>query len=95
MKPATTGNKRGTKHMRILRSKTLRVRLAGAAIATILLTAAYYPTQSVPVMTSAANAFLNSLTPDQRARVSFDLQDEERLNWFYTPVPRKAFLFAK
>ncbi|MGD1092722.1 MAG: DUF3500 domain-containing protein [Bryobacteraceae bacterium] len=76
--------------MHFLQSKTVRVRLAGAAIAMILLTAAYYPTQSIPVMTSAANAFLSSLTADQRTRVTFNLEDEERLNWFYTPVPRKG-----
>ena len=76
--------------MHFLQNQTVRIRLAGAAIAILLLTAAYYPTRSVPVMTSAANAFLSSLTPDQRTRVTFNLEDEERLNWFYTPVPRKG-----
>ncbi len=76
--------------MNFLRSKTARVRIAGAAVATFLLTAAYYPTQSVPVMAGAANAFLSSLTPEQRTQATFDLQDDERTNWFYTPVPRKG-----
>src|SRR5437016_6197036 len=71
-------------------SKTLRIRLGVAGLAMILLTSAYYRTQSVPVMTAAANAFLNSLTPDQRSRATFDFQDGERMNWFYTPVPRKG-----
>jgi hypothetical protein len=72
-------------------SKTVKVRLGVAGLATILLTSAYYHTQSVPVMTAAANAFLNSFPADQRARVMFRFEDGERMNWFYTPVPRKGF----
>ena len=71
--------------------KILRIRLVVAGLAMILLTSAYYRIQSVPVMTAAANAFLNSLTADQRAQATFDFQDGERMNWFYTPVPRKGF----
>ena len=57
-------------------SKTLRIRLGVAGLAMILLTSAYYRTQSVPVMTAAANAFLNSLTPDQRQEQLSRMQSE-------------------
>ncbi len=67
-----------------------KLRLALAGLAFVLLTSAYYRIQSVPMMTGSANAFLASLSPEQRARVMFDFQDQERMNWFYTPVPRKG-----
>jgi hypothetical protein len=65
-------------------------RLLLAAAALILLTAAYYRAQSSSVMTSAAKAFLASLTTEQRAKATFEFTDGERMNWFYTPVPRKG-----
>src|ERR1700676_769667 len=71
-------------------ANALKLRLMLAGLALILLTSAYYRVQSVPLMTGAANAFLASLSPEQRARVTFDFQDQERMNWFYTPVPRKG-----
>jgi hypothetical protein len=71
-------------------ANALKLRLMLACLALILLTSAYYRVQSVPLMTGAANAFLASLSPEQRARVRFDFQDQERMNWFYTPVPRKG-----
>lgn len=56
----------------------------------ILLSSAYYRVQSASIMSDAAKAFLNSLTAEQRAKATFSLSDEERMNWFYTPVPRKG-----
>jgi hypothetical protein len=41
-------------------------------------------------MSDSANAFLASLTPEQRAKAVIPLNDAERMNWFYTPVPRKG-----
>ena len=67
-----------------------KVRLIGIGMGMVLLTSAYYRVQSAPVMTNAATAFLNSLTPEQAAKAKFQLNDEERMNWFYTPVPRKG-----
>jgi hypothetical protein len=71
-----------------LTSRKIRVLLA--AVAVVLLTAAYYRIQSASIITDAAKSFLASLTPEQRKQVMFDLKDEERMNWFYTPVPRKG-----
>jgi len=41
-------------------------------------------------MVDAATAFLASLTPDQRARTTFALNDAERLSWHYVPTARKG-----
>jgi hypothetical protein len=41
-------------------------------------------------MTAAAQAFVSVLTAEQRAKAIFALDDQERQNWFYTPVPRKG-----
>jgi hypothetical protein len=43
-----------------------------------------------PAMVTAARAFLDSLTPELKQKAQFPLDAEERMNWFYTPVPRKG-----
>ena len=67
----------------------LHLLMAAAAIAS-LMAAAYYRSQSVTIMTDAAKTLLASLTAEQRTQILFDLKDEERMNWFYTPVPRRG-----
>ena len=51
---------------------------------------AYHRTDSVSVITQAANHFLDSLTPEQKAIAMISFDSDERQNWFYTPVPRKG-----
>ena len=51
---------------------------------------AYHRVDSVSVITQAANHFLASLTPEQKAIAVIPFDSEERENWFYTPVPRKG-----
>jgi hypothetical protein len=51
---------------------------------------AYHRTDSVSVITLAANHFLDSLTPEQKAIAMISFESDERQNWFYTPVPRKG-----
>ena len=41
-------------------------------------------------MSDAAVAFLNSLEPEQHAKAVRPFDDQERMNWFYTPVERKG-----
>jgi hypothetical protein len=41
-------------------------------------------------LSDAANTFLNSLTDELRQQASFALEDEERENWYFTPVVRKG-----
>ena len=48
------------------------------------------PPAPPPAMTTAARAFLDSLTPEQKAVAQFSFDAEERFVWFYTPVPRKG-----
>ncbi len=43
---------------------------------------------SSAAMTDAAQAFLHSLSPEQRARASYDYLDGERIFWYYPPVNR-------
>jgi hypothetical protein len=51
---------------------------------------AYHRTDSVSVITQAANHFLDSLTTEQKATAMIAFESDERQNWFYTPVPRKG-----
>lgn len=41
-------------------------------------------------MTDAANKFLAGLTPEQRAKATFDWKSDERENWHYIPKDRKG-----
>ena len=41
-------------------------------------------------MAKAANAFLDSLMPDQKAKAFFDVKDPERVNWHFIPRERKG-----
>ena len=63
--------------------------MAAVAVASVM-AAAYYRLQSVTIMTDAAKTLLASLTAEQKTQIMFDLKDEERMNWFYTPVPRRG-----
>lgn len=69
-------------------SMTVRLLIVGTLLAVLL--SAYVKQQAPSIMTNAAKNFLNSLEPWQKTAVSFKLEDEERSNWFYTPVPRKG-----
>jgi hypothetical protein len=67
-----------------------KIRLAGVAAALVVLTAAYNRTQSAPVMSEAAKAFLATLTPEQSAKVVFPFDSDERFNWHFIPKERKG-----
>lgn len=41
-------------------------------------------------MTEATERFLAALSPEQKQKASFELKDDERQNWHFTPVPRKG-----
>lgn len=70
--------------------KTLALRISAMGIATILLTAAYSRMHTPAIMAETARAFLASLDPEQRARATFQFQDEERFDWHYIPKERKG-----
>ena len=65
-------------------------RLGGIAMGAILLTSAYYRTNSASLMTEAANRFLAALSPEQRAKATFRFEDDERYKWAYVPQERKG-----
>jgi hypothetical protein len=60
-----------------------------------MLSAAYYKINSPSVMSDAAKAFLASLPPDQKARATFAMADEERFNWHFIPRVRKGLAFRE
>lgn len=70
--------------------KTAKVRLLAIGMGLVLLTSAYYRVHSASIMANAAISFLNSLTPEQRARAVFDFKDDERMDWHFIPKPRKG-----
>ncbi len=65
-----------------------RLTMAGCAVA--LLAFAYEATTSPGIMTLAAKAYLNALTPELRARTSFPMDADERMNWHFVPIERKG-----
>ncbi|MBL8217557.1 MAG: DUF3500 domain-containing protein [Bryobacterales bacterium] len=52
---------------------------------TMLLTSAYYRVPAANVMAESANAFLNSLTAEQKAKATFDMKDAEREFFHFVP----------
>jgi hypothetical protein len=61
-------------------------RAAAVGASALLLTAAYKRAEPSSVMADAANAFLNSLWPDQKAKASYAFDDDERLSWHFVPT---------
>jgi len=71
-----------------MRQNLMRVAivLCGAAA----LTAAYLKTKPAATMAGAANHLLSALTSDQRAKATFPMAGEERLDWHFVPRERKG-----
>ena len=68
------------------RNKTIVVLLCLLASGAV----AVYQAQTIPSMTRTATAFLNSLSPEQRSKATFEFADDERMNWHFTPVERQG-----
>ncbi len=72
-----------------------RIRLLCAALLAILLATSTLHAESPAVeMASAANNLFASLSPEQKAKALFDLDNDERLNWHFVPMERKGLTFA-
>ena len=69
--------------------KSVCFRVAAIGAAAVLLTAAYKRAEPSAVMADTANAFLNALWPDQKAKVSYPFDDDERLTWHFVPTGAK------
>ena len=50
--------------------------------------------EAVSRMTTAANAFLNALRPEQRKSATFPFEGDERYEWAYTPIDRNGLLLS-
>ncbi|MEZ5351387.1 MAG: DUF3500 domain-containing protein [Bryobacteraceae bacterium] len=63
---------------------TIRLAVAGSCLA--LLGYAYHQSSTVSVMTQTANAFLKSLSADQKAKAKLAFEGDERTFWHYIPT---------
>jgi hypothetical protein len=70
--------------------KTPLLRVLAIGLGALLLTSAYTRMHSASVMADAAQAFLASLTPQQRAQAAFQFDNQERFDWHYIPKERKG-----
>jgi hypothetical protein len=50
---------------------------------------------SASMMSAAADAFISSLSAEQRAKASFAFEDEQRLDWHFIPRERKGIPFKE
>ena len=50
---------------------------------------------SASMMSTAAEAFISSLSSDQRAKATFAFEDEQRLDWHFIPRARKGIPFKE
>jgi hypothetical protein len=66
------------------------LRLLAIGAGAMLLTSAYVRVPSSNVMETAAKNFLNSLTPEQRAKATYKFEDDQRFDWHFIPKPRKG-----
>ncbi len=75
-----------------------RLVLAAAAVAAMVSGAIIAAERSSSAMASAAQAFLDSLTPEQRQKAAFPFDSPERLRWNYIPTeafPRKGLMIKE
>lgn len=64
-------------------------------LALLLLAAPLRAHESSAEMAAAANNLLVTLTPEQKAKASFEYPDEERKNWHFIPRVRKGLTFKE
>lgn len=64
--------------------------LVTAIVVTVLSSHGGAQTRAAAAMAAAANTFLASLTPDQRAKAVFRFDDAERFDWNESPRPRNG-----
>jgi hypothetical protein len=68
----------------------IQARLGVAGMGLVLLTSAYYRIHSSAAMADAANNFLASLSPEQKAKATYPLKDDQRFDWHFIPKERKG-----
>src|SRR5215470_10785894 len=73
-----------------------RIALVGVSLVVLVIGSLVAAERSASSMTSAATAFLASLTPEQRAQATFEFGSGERSRWNFIPpqaFPRKGLTF--
>ncbi|HXG65318.1 MAG TPA: DUF3500 domain-containing protein [Blastocatellia bacterium] len=79
-----------------MKSTLLIVMASTAALLSVLIIVdGVARSRSAAAMAEAANAFLAALTPEQRAKATFDFADEQRLDWHFVPRDRKGLPFKE
>lgn len=66
------------------------LRLSALGAGALLLMAAYQRTDQSTVMVQAAQHFIDSLTPEQKAKALMSFDDEKRFDWHFIPKERKG-----
>jgi hypothetical protein len=80
------------------RLNTLRLAVASLLVVTLMGAAMAASQRSAAAMATAANTFLSGLSADQRAKVAFPFEGDERLRWHFIPnemFPRKGLMIKE
>jgi hypothetical protein len=75
-----------------VKMRYMQRRLISAVVCTFAFACVFPLLAHDPVeeMAEAADHFLAALTPDQKAKATFELKSDERVNWHFIPKPRKG-----
>ena len=68
------------------RLRSPRLVVAAGLVALSVVAAMVAAERSASAMATAADRFLQSLTPEQRAQAAFEFQSDERLQWHFVPT---------
>ena len=77
------------------RLTALRLTVAALLVSVLMGSALFASQRSAANMSNAAGQFLNSLSPEQRAKASFAFNSDDRLRWHFIPnemFPRKGLM---
>ena len=77
------------------RLTALRLTVAALLVSVLMGSALFASQRSAANMSNAAGQFLNSLSPEQRAKASFAFSSDDRLRWHFIPnemFPRKGLM---
>ena len=77
------------------RLTALRLTVAALLVSVLMGSALFASQRSAANMANAAGQFLNSLSPEQRAKASFAFNSDDRLRWHFIPnemFPRKGLM---
>jgi Protein of unknown function (DUF3500) len=75
--------------MHMTKFRSYRFLLVGGCVVALVAGTLISAQRSSSTMASAANAFVNSLSPEQRPKATFPFESNERLHWNF--IPSEAF----